>query len=78
MNVIMECLSNSTSYVQKRKEDIEFITRIIKNNPKVQITHAKTDNWIVINNTIVNAITRKDINEIYKSLNINMPEEGGQ
>ena len=78
MNVSIICSNSTNSYVNQRKKEIEYITKLLKKNPNIEITHAKTDNWIKINNKIINAITREDIQKIYKSLDINMPEKGGQ
>jgi len=73
---VYSCSSNT--YVTKRENDINYIKGLIKRNPNIKIEYAKTDNWIKINNQIINAISREDIQKIYKSLDINMPEEGGQ
>lgn len=78
MNVLKIHLESNNSYITQRKNDIEYITKILKKNPNTPITYSKMDNWIMINGVIVNAITKNNINEIKKSLNINMPEEGGQ
>lgn len=78
MSASIICSDSSISYVTAREKDKKHIKNIIKNNPNVKIEYAKTDNWIRINNEIINAITREDIQKIYKSLDIDMPEEGGQ
>ena len=78
MTVSKVYLSSSNNYVVQRENDINHIKNLIKRNPNIKIEYARTDNWVKINNQVVNAISREDIKKIYKSLDINMPEEGGQ